>query len=84
VAELLHMLIGKAFLVQAWTCPEGFQEVETSRFEDNRHTKVVRCSALRIGRLYHPGNVSGTYLAATESNLVPQCGRKNYVKGIYR
>jgi hypothetical protein len=29
-----------------------FQEVETPRFEDSRHMKVVRLSALRTGRLY--------------------------------
>ena len=29
-----------------------FQEVEAPRFQDNRHMKVVRLSALRTGRLY--------------------------------
>jgi hypothetical protein len=29
-----------------------FQEVETPRFQDSRHMKVVRLSALRNGRLY--------------------------------
>ena len=32
--------------------PRGFQEVETPRFQDNRHTKVVMLSALGTGRLY--------------------------------
>jgi len=32
--------------------PWGFQEVEAPRFQDNRHVKVVRLSALRTGRLY--------------------------------
>ena len=32
--------------------PSGFQEVEAPRFQDNRHMKVVRLSALRTGRLY--------------------------------
>jgi len=32
--------------------PRGFQEVEAPRFKDNRHSKVVRLSALRTGRLY--------------------------------
>ena len=32
--------------------PRGFQEVEATRFQDNRHMKVVRLSALRTGRLY--------------------------------
>jgi hypothetical protein len=30
----------------------GFQEIETHRFLDNRHMKVVRLSTLRTGRLY--------------------------------
>ena len=30
----------------------GFQEVEAPRFQDNRHMKVVRLSAVRTGRLY--------------------------------
>ena len=29
-----------------------FHEVDAARFQDNRHMKVVRLSALRIGRLY--------------------------------
>ena len=32
--------------------PCGFQKVETPRFQDNRHMKLVRLSALRTGRLY--------------------------------
>jgi len=32
--------------------PRGFQEFEVPRFEDSRHMKVVRLSALRTGRLY--------------------------------
>jgi len=32
--------------------PSGFQEIEASRFQDNRHMKVVRLSALRTGHLY--------------------------------
>jgi len=42
----------KAIQLQAWTGPEGFQQVEAPRFQDNRHMKVVRLSALRTGRLY--------------------------------
>jgi hypothetical protein len=37
---------GKAIPLEGWTGPEG------SRFQDNRHKKVVRLSALRTGRLY--------------------------------
>ena len=32
--------------------PWGFQEVEAPRFQDNRHMKVARLSALRTGRFY--------------------------------
>jgi len=32
--------------------PRRFQEVEAPRFQDNRHIKVVRLSALCTGRLY--------------------------------
>ena len=32
--------------------PRGVQEVEAPRFQDIRHMKVVRLSALRIGLLY--------------------------------
>ena len=32
--------------------PWGFQEFEALRFQENRHTKVVRLSAIRTGRLY--------------------------------
>jgi len=32
--------------------PRGFQEVEAPRFQDSRHMKVVKLSALRTGRLY--------------------------------
>jgi hypothetical protein len=41
--------------------PLGFQEVEAPRFTDNRHTKGVRLSAVRTGRLYPPGNIPGTH-----------------------
>ena len=41
---------GKTIPLQAWTGPEGI--VEAVRFQDNRHMKVVRLSALRTGRLY--------------------------------
>ena len=32
--------------------PRGFQEVEVPRFQDNRHIKMVRLTALHTGRLY--------------------------------
>jgi hypothetical protein len=44
---------GKSFPKQACEGPE------VSRFEDNRHMKVVRLSALRTGRLYPPVCIPG-------------------------
>jgi len=38
-------------------------EVEAPRFQDNRHMKVVRLSALRTGHLYPPGNIPGTHFS---------------------
>jgi len=49
---------GKAIPLQLWV----FQEVEAPRLQDNRHTKVVRLSALRTGHLYPRGNIPGTHL----------------------
>jgi len=49
---------GKTILVQA----RGVQEVKIPLFQENRHMKVVRLSALLTGgRLYSPGNIPGTY-----------------------
>ena len=52
--------------------PWGFQEVEAPRFQDNRHMKVVRLSALSTGRLYPPRNIPGTHfcwrLSQTQSH----------------
>jgi hypothetical protein len=41
--------------------PWGLQEEEAPRFQDSRHIKVVRLSALGPGRLYPPGNISDTH-----------------------
>jgi hypothetical protein len=35
--------------VQAYCRPKGFQEVEDPRFQDIRHIKVVKLTALRFG-----------------------------------
>ena len=43
--------------------PLGFQEVETSIFQDYRNMKLVKLSALRTGRLYPPGNIPGTHFS---------------------
>jgi len=50
------MIKDKAIPLQAWTGPEGSKEVDAPRFQDNRHMKVVRLSALRTGRL-HPQEI---------------------------
>jgi len=42
---------GKAVPLQAWR-PRGFQQVQAPRFQDIRHMKVVRLSALCTGCLY--------------------------------
>ena len=52
--NLLWNIKGKTIPVQAYYRPRGFQQVESLRFQDNRHMKVVRLSALRT--LYSPVN----------------------------
>jgi len=47
---------GKAAPLQKHYRPRGFKEDEAPRFQNNRHMKVVRLSALWIGRLYLLGN----------------------------
>ena len=49
--------------------PRGFQEVQALRFQDNRHTKVLRLSVLRTGRTYPPGNIPGNHLRYKLSQL---------------
>ena len=41
--------------------PCEFQDVESPRFQNNRHMKVITMSALRNGRLYPPENIPGTH-----------------------
>jgi len=47
----------KQFLCRLW----GLQTLVAPRFQDSRHMKVVRLSALRTGHLYPPGNIPGTH-----------------------
>jgi len=51
---------GKEIPVQTYYRACGFQKVEVPRFLDNRHKKLVRLSALHIGRLYPLRNAPGT------------------------
>jgi len=63
---------GKEIPLPAWTGPERFQEDEAPRFQDNRHMKVVRLSALRTGHLYPPGNIPWySFLLEAESTPGP-------------
>jgi hypothetical protein len=55
----LHTLASNP--IRGLDSPRGFQDVEAPRFQDNRHMKMVRLSALRTGRLYPPGNILGTH-----------------------
>jgi len=41
--------------------PWGLQVVEAPRFQDSRHRKVVRLSAVLSGSLYPAGNIPGTH-----------------------
>jgi len=59
--------------------PGGFQEAEVPRFQDNRHMKVVRLSALSTGRLYLRKYFWYSFLLEAESTPGPYCGRKDYV-----
>jgi hypothetical protein len=54
----------KAIPLNTWTGPFHFQEVEVTGFQDNRHMKVFRLSALRTGR------VGGNYYFHI---MIPKC-----------
>ena len=41
--------------------PWGLQKIKAPIFQDSRHMKVVRLSALRTGRFYPPGNNLGNH-----------------------
>ena len=43
---------GKSIPLQAWTRPEDSRRLRLPDFQDHRHMKVVRLSAIRTGRLY--------------------------------
>jgi hypothetical protein len=71
IVKQSHYISGQAFTTQ---------EVESPRFQDNRHMKVVMLTALRTSGLYPPGNIPGTnFCQSSESTPAPQSGRKDYV-----
>jgi hypothetical protein len=52
IVVIVVVSVNKKMVKQFHYRPWVFQEVEVTRFQDNRHMKVVRLSALRTGRLY--------------------------------
>jgi len=52
---------GNVIPVHAHYSPKTFRAVEAPRFQDNRHTKVVRLPGLGTGRLNPPDNIPGTH-----------------------
>jgi len=59
--------------------PRGFQKVDDPKFQDSRHMKVVRLSALRTGHLYPRKYSWYSFLLEAESTPGPKCGKKDYV-----
>ena len=57
----LFLLYLKAIPLHGWTGPESSRRLRLPRFQDNRHMKVVRLSALRAGRIYILENIPGTH-----------------------
>ena len=53
-------LKGKTIPLQAWTGRQGSRRLRLPEFLHSRHMKVVRQSAIRIGRIYVPGDIPGT------------------------
>jgi hypothetical protein len=49
-----------AILTRAWTGPLGSRRLRLPEVLHNQHTKVVRLSALDIGRFYTPVDTSRT------------------------
>jgi len=54
---VLFLYRDEAIPEQAYWRPRGFQNFEAARSRENRHTKVVRLSAVRTDRLYPLVNI---------------------------
>jgi hypothetical protein len=50
--EHAAVYVKQSILITGPDRPQGFQQFQALRFQDNRRLKVVRLSALRTGRLY--------------------------------
>jgi len=62
IKGLIEQVKGKAIPLQVWKGPEGFRRLRLPDFQDNRHVKVVRLSALRTGLVCPTGHIPGTHL----------------------
>jgi len=54
-------VLGKAIPAHTWTDLEGSKSLRLPVFQDNRHMKVLRFSALRTDRLYAPEDIPATH-----------------------
>jgi hypothetical protein len=62
---------GKAIPSQPWTDPDGLQEVEALRLQDNLTNEGLRLSALHTGRLYPPPGKYSWYSFLLEAESTP-------------
>jgi len=72
---------GKAIPLQAWTGPEDSRRLRLPTFQDNRHMKVVRLSALRTGPSW---NSWYSFPLQADSTPGPKCIRKDYVNETFQ
>ena len=70
-SQFKSQLLSKSNPITGLDRPWGFQEVEAPRFQDNRHMKVVRLSALCTGCLYPRKYSWYSFLLEAESTLGP-------------
>jgi hypothetical protein len=74
ISAYLNISVSKAIPLQARTSPEGSRSFRLVKFLENRHTKVVRLSALCTGRLYPPEVIPGTHFCWRLSRPLGNCG----------
>jgi hypothetical protein len=59
--RILETRVSQSHPITGLDRPIGFQEVEAPRFQDNRHMKVLRLSALRTDRRCRPWIIPGAH-----------------------